>query len=68
MLDEDNVWPAKVEQIVFLGAIYDCRLALGDMTLRAQFPRSAVVEVGQLIYVHVLKRAAFQSRSEFFSV
>jgi iron(III) transport system ATP-binding protein len=51
-----NVWPAKVEQVVFLGAIYDCRLALGDMTLRAQFPRSALVEVGQQIYVHVAER------------
>jgi len=50
---KDNVWPAKVDQVVFLGAIYDCRLALGDMTLRAQFPRSAGVEVGQLIHVHV---------------
>lgn len=50
---KENVWPAKVAQVVFLGAIYDCRLALGDMTLRAQFPRSAVVEVGQLIHVHV---------------
>ena len=50
---KDNVWPAKVDQVVFLGAIYDCRLALGDVTLRAQFPRSAVVEVGQLIHVHV---------------
>ena len=47
------MWPAKVDQVVFLGAIYDCRLALGDVTLRAQFPRSAVVEVGQLIHVHV---------------
>ena len=42
-----NVGPTKVEQVVFLGAIYDCRLALGEMTLRAQFPRSALVEVGQ---------------------
>ncbi len=49
----DNVWPAQVEQVVFLGAIYDCRLALGSMTLRAQFSRSAVLEVGQRIYVHV---------------
>ena len=49
----DNVWPAKVEQVVFLGAIHDCRLALGDITLRAQFPRSAALEVGQQIYIHV---------------
>ena len=49
----DNVWPAKVEQVVFLGAIFDCRLALNGMTLRAQFPRSAVLEVGQRIYIHV---------------
>jgi iron(III) transport system ATP-binding protein len=49
----DNVWPAKVEQVVFLGAIYDCRLSLGDMSLRAQFPRSAMLEVGQQIYIHV---------------
>jgi iron(III) transport system ATP-binding protein len=53
---KDNVWPAKVEQIVFLGAIYDCRLALGDTTLRAQFPRSAVVQVGQQVYIHVAER------------
>ena len=52
----DNVWPAKVEQVVFLGAIYDCRLALEDVTLRAQFPRSAVLEVGQQIYIHVDER------------
>jgi ABC-type Fe3+/spermidine/putrescine transport system ATPase subunit len=50
---KENVWPAKVEQVVFLGAIYDCRLALVDMTLRAQFPRSAVVEVGEQVYIHV---------------
>jgi len=49
----DNVWPAKIEQVVFLGAIYDCRLALGGGTLRAQFPRTAMVEADQQIHVHV---------------
>jgi iron(III) transport system ATP-binding protein len=49
----DNVWPAKVEQVVFLGAIYDCRLSLGHVSLRAQFPRSALLEVGQRIFIHV---------------
>ena len=53
---KDNVWPAKVEQVIFLGAIYDCRLALGEMTLRAQFPRSAVVQLGQQVYIHVAER------------
>jgi len=53
---KDNVWPAKVEQVVFLGSIYDCRLALGEITLRAQFPRSTVVQVGQQVYIHVAER------------
>ena len=49
----DNVWPAQIEQVVFLGATYDCRLALSGVTLRAQFPRSAALDVGQQIYIHV---------------
>ena len=53
---KDNVWPAKVEQVIFLGAIYDCRLALGEITLRAQFPRSASVQVGQPLYIHIAER------------
>ena len=53
---DNNVWPAKVEQVVFLGAIYDCRLALGDTTLRAQFPRSAVVQVGQQVFIRIAER------------
>jgi iron(III) transport system ATP-binding protein len=52
----DNIWPAKVEQVVFLGAIYDCRLALGGMSLRAQFARNTALEVGQQIYIHIDER------------
>jgi len=50
---KDNVWPAKIAQVIFLGAIYDCRLVLGDANLRAQFPRSTAVQVGQQVYIHV---------------
>jgi iron(III) transport system ATP-binding protein len=49
----DNVWPARLEQVVFLGATSDCRLALNGSILRAQFPRSATLEAGQHFYVHV---------------
>lgn len=49
----ENIWPARLEGVIFLGAIYECRLELNGLTLRAQFPRSAALEAGQRIYVHV---------------
>jgi len=49
----ENTWPAQLEQVIFLGAAYECRLGLAGMTLRAQFPRSAALSAGQRICVHV---------------
>jgi len=49
----ENVWQAQLEQVIFLGAAYECRLGLAGMTLRAQFPRSAALSAGQRICVHV---------------
>jgi len=49
----ENIWPAQLEQVIFLGAAYECRLALGGTTLRAQFPRSAALSAGQQIFVRV---------------
>jgi iron(III) transport system ATP-binding protein len=49
----DNVWQAQLEQVVFLGAAYECRLGLAGVTLRAQFPRSAAPSVGQRVCVRV---------------
>jgi iron(III) transport system ATP-binding protein len=49
----ENIWPAQLAQVVFLGAAYECRLVLAGITLRAQFPRSAALRVGERICVHV---------------
>jgi len=49
----ENIWPAQLEQVIFLGAAYECRLALSGTTLRAQFPRSAALSAGQQIFVRV---------------
>jgi len=49
----ENVWQAQVEQVIFLGAAYECRLGLNGMVLRAQFPRSAPLIAGQRAFVHV---------------
>jgi iron(III) transport system ATP-binding protein len=49
----ENIWPARLEQVIFLGAAYECRLGLSGTTLRAQFPRSAALSAGQQIYVQV---------------
>jgi iron(III) transport system ATP-binding protein len=49
----ENIWPAQLAQVVFLGAAYECRLVLAGMTLRAHFPRSAALSVGERICVHV---------------
>jgi iron(III) transport system ATP-binding protein len=49
----ENIWPAQLEQVIFLGAGYECRLALGGTTLRAQFQRSAALSAGDRICVHV---------------
>src|SRR5262245_25016676 len=49
----ENVWQAQVEQLIFLGAAYECRLELSGMVLRAQFPRSAALRSGQRVFVHV---------------
>jgi iron(III) transport system ATP-binding protein len=51
--DGKNLWPAQLEQVIFLGAAYECRLGLAGVTLRAQFPRSATLSAGQKICVHV---------------
>jgi iron(III) transport system ATP-binding protein len=49
----ENIWPAQLEQVIFLGAAYECQLTLGGTTLRAQFPRSVALSAGQRICVHV---------------
>ena len=49
----ENIWPARLEQVIFLGAAYECRLGLSGATLRAQFPRSAALSAGQQICVQV---------------
>ena len=49
----ENVWQAQLEQVIFLGAAYECRLGLAGTTLRAQFPRSVALSAGQRICVHV---------------
>jgi iron(III) transport system ATP-binding protein len=49
----ENVWQGQLEQVIFLGAALECRLGFAGVTLRAQFPRSASLKVGQQIYVHV---------------
>ena len=49
----ENIWPARLEQVIFLGAAYECRLGLAGTTLRAQFPRGTALSVGQQIYVQV---------------
>ena len=49
----ENVWHAQLEQVIFLGASLECRLGLSGVTLRAQFPRSAAVSVGQQVCIRV---------------
>ena len=49
----ENIWPARLEQVIFLGAAYECRLGLSGATLRAQFPRSAALSAGRQICVQV---------------
>ena len=49
----ENTWPAQLTQVVFLGSIYECRLELNGIALRAQFPRSFALGVGQRVCVHV---------------
>jgi ABC-type sugar transport system ATPase subunit len=48
-----NIWLAQLEQVIFLGAAYECQFTLGGTTLRAQFPRSVALSAGQRICVHV---------------
>jgi iron(III) transport system ATP-binding protein len=49
----ENTWPAQLSQVIFLGSIYECRLELNGVPLRAQFPRSFALGVGQRVCVHV---------------
>ena len=51
--DGENTWPAQLSQVIFLGSMYECRLELSGVTLRAQFPRSVSLSVGQRIFVRV---------------
>ena len=51
--DGENTWPAQLSQVIFLGSMYECRLELSGVTVRAQFSRSASPSVGQRIFVRV---------------
>jgi ABC-type Fe3+/spermidine/putrescine transport system ATPase subunit len=60
----ENVWPAAVERIVFLGEVQDISVRLREQSLRVRVPPWVELRVGQPVYLEMAPQRCTAIRVE----
>jgi iron(III) transport system ATP-binding protein len=60
----ENVWPAAVERIVFLGEVQDISVRLREQSLRVRVPPWVELRVGQPVYLEMAPQRCTAIRAE----